>query len=125
VTGAGAVLELLEISGPHSSAVALDPGASLTMQGSRVAVSGTVVSVPEGAQASFVNNIFFRPGAPGPHEPPIVVEASSRLTLKGNVFSGFAPEIVRGLAPARRQEVIEGNTIVPPPAAPRRPGRRG
>jgi len=128
LTGAGATLELLEISGPHVRAVALDPGASLIMQGSRVGVNGTAVSVPEGAQASLVNNIFVRAGTAGPNEasdPPIVVEGSSRLTLKGNVFSGFPPEIVRGLTPARRQEVLEGNTIVPPPAAPRRTGRRG
>lgn len=125
LTGAGATLELLDISGVHARAVALDPGASLTMQGSRVGVSGTVVSVPDGAQASLVNNIFFRSGAAAADDPPIVVEASSRLTLKGNVFTGFAPEIVRGLAPARRQEILEGNTVVPPPTPPRRSGRRG
>lgn len=124
VTGAGAMLELLDISGPYAQAITLEPSASLTMHGSRVAVSGTVLSVPEGAQASFVNNIFVRPGPAGTNEPPIIVEASARLTLKGNVFTGFAPEIVRGLGPARRQELLEGNTIVPPPAAPRRSGRR-
>lgn len=125
LTGAGAFLELLEISGPHERAVALDPGASVTMQGGRVEVSGTVVTVPEGAHASFVNSIFVRARRAEPDAPPFVVEPSSRLTLKGNVFAGFAPEIVRGLAPLRRQEVLEGNTIVPPPAPPGRPGRRG
>src|SRR5690606_8046841 len=58
VTGAGAMLELLDISGPYAQAITLEPSASLTMHGSRVAVNGTVLSVPEGAQASFVNNIF-------------------------------------------------------------------
>jgi serine/threonine protein phosphatase PrpC len=124
VAGAGARLDLVEITGPHARAVSLSPGASLTMQGSRVGLNGTLVSVPEGSHANFANNIFYR-AAPSP-EPPIVVAPSSGLTLKGNVFSGFAPEIVRGLTPARRQEVLEGNTIVPPPPAPRRQaGRRG
>jgi hypothetical protein len=47
----------------------------------------------------------------------------SRLTLTGNLFAGFEPEIVRGLSPARRTELLAGNILVPPDAAPRRTSR--
>jgi hypothetical protein len=70
------------------------------------------------------NNIFTR--TVRSPEPPISAGASSRLTLTGNVFSGFDPEIIRGLSAARRNEVLAGNIVLPPPAAapPRRQGTR-
>lgn len=122
VSGSGVTLELVDISGGFARALDLAPGASLTMHGGRVGVSGAIVSVPDGAQASFVNNVFVRttPSA----DPAIVAGALSRLTLTSNVFTGFEPEIVRGLSEARRRELLAGNLVVLPQAPPRSGGRR-
>ncbi|CAN5804280.1 hypothetical protein BH18ACI5_BH18ACI5_05810 [soil metagenome] len=121
--GASVTLELVEITGPLSAAIVLSPGASVTVQGSRVNIAGAVISLPDDAQASLANNIFTR--AVRSPEPPISAGASSRLTLSGNVFAGFEPEIVRGLSAARRSEVLVSNIVLPPApaAAPRGRGR--
>ena len=123
VAGPGVTLELIEIGGPFARAIAVEPAGSLIVQGSRVGVSGSVLALADGAQVTFVNNIFVRGGAST--EPPISVGPLSRLTLTGNLFSGFAPEIVHGVADARRKELLAGNIVVPPPAPPKRaPERR-
>lgn len=116
--GANVTLELVEIVGPLSRAIALAPGSSVTVQGSRVSLAGEIIGVPEDAQASLVNNVFVRT-APSP-EPPISAGGASRLTMTGNVFAGFDAEIVKGLSPARRKEILASNIVVPPPQAPRR-----
>jgi serine/threonine protein phosphatase PrpC len=122
--GANVTLELLEITGPLALAIALSPGSSVTVQGSRVSVAGPVISVPDDAQASFTNNIFVRSGTSA--EPPISAGASARLTLTGNLFAGFEPEIVTGVSAARRKELLASNIVMPPVTPPRRsrPGPR-
>ena len=121
IGGGGVTLELVEISGSLNPAMVLLADASVTLQGSRVAVPGAILSVPDGSQAALVNNLFIR-AAPMP-DPPIIAGPLSRLTLTGNLFSGFAPEIVRGVGEARRNELLTGNIVVPPPPARRRQGR--
>ncbi|MEX2661817.1 MAG: protein phosphatase 2C domain-containing protein, partial [Vicinamibacterales bacterium] len=63
IAGAGVTLELMEISGPLGRAIAVLPDASVTVRGSRVAVTGAVLSVPDGSQATLVNNILTRAAA--------------------------------------------------------------
>ena len=123
IAGPGVTLELVEISGPFGRAIAVEPESSLSLQGSRVAVTGAILALSDGAQVTFVNNLFLRAGTSA--EAPITIGPLSRLTLTGNVFSGFAPEIVRGVAEPRRKELLAGNIVVAPPPAPRRvPERR-
>ncbi len=124
IAGPGIILELIDISGPFARAIAVEPTGSVSLQGSRVGVTGAILSVADGAQVTFVNNIFVRAGTSV--ELPITIGPNSRLTLTGNLFSGFNPEIVRGVAEARRKELLTGNIVVAPPApAPRRaPERR-
>lgn len=122
VLGAGAALDMVDI-GRHRRAIEMAPGSSLAMHGSRVGVGSALVAVPDTSQASLTNNIFVRSGATA--EAPISASGTSRLTLTGNVFTGFDPEIIRGLSPARRLEVLAGNIVVPPaPAPPRGRGNR-
>jgi PPM family protein phosphatase len=122
VNGTALTLELVDISGPVGSAVTLLPGSSVAMYGSRVAVTGAVASVSDGSQVTFSNNVFQRTASST--QPAIAASPLSRIALSGNVFSGFDPEIVRGVAEARRKELLVGNIIVPPAAAPRAGGRR-
>jgi hypothetical protein len=120
IAGAGVTLELMEISGSLGRAIAVLPDASVTVRGSRVAVTGAVLSVPDGSQATLVNNILTR--ATASPEPAIAAGPLSRLTLAGNLFAGFPSDIVRGVGDARRKELLTGNVIVAPPA-PARSGR--
>jgi len=122
VTGAGAALDMVEIN-RHRRAIEMAPGTSIVMHGSRVDVAGSLASMPETSQASLTNNIFVRVGAST--DPPLAAGGTTRLTLTGNVFTGFDGEIVRGVSPARRKEILSGNTIVPPVQPPRTPPRRG
>jgi serine/threonine protein phosphatase PrpC len=118
VAGTSVRLELVEISGLVTAAIDVQPEASVTMYGSRVNVSGLIASVPDNAQATFTNNIFIR-SAPAP-EPALATSPLSRVTLSGNVFAGFTPEIVHGLAEARRTELLSGNFVVAPAPTPAR-----
>ncbi len=125
IGGTGATLELVEIAGPFTRAITLLPDSSVTVHGSRLAVPGSVITIPDDSQATFTNSIFVRAAATP--DPAIIAGPLSRLTMTGNLFAGFEPEIVRGLAEARRREVLAGNIIVPPPApapARRRPAER-
>jgi serine/threonine protein phosphatase PrpC len=116
-------LDLIEMVGPYNPAIALMQGSSLTVQGSRFNVAGTVIAIPDDAQGNLANNIFMR--SPRSADPPISAGASSRLTLTGNVFAGFEPEIVRGLSPARRTEVLQSNIVLVPPAPEQQRSRPG
>jgi PPM family protein phosphatase len=118
VGGSGVTLELVEIAGPFGRAITLLPESSVTVHGSRVAVTGSLIDVPDTSQATFTNSIFVRTGTAA--QPPVTAGPLSRLTMSGNLFAGFEPEIVRGLAEARRRELLAGNIIVPPAAPPRR-----
>ena len=122
IAGPGVTLELVEISGPFARAIAVEPEGSVTVQGSRVGVAGSILALSDGAQVNFVNNIFIRGGTSA--DPPISIGPLSRLALSGNLFSGFAPEIVRGVAEARHKELLTGNIVVPPAAPRRAPERR-
>lgn len=121
IGGERVTLDLVRISGATDHAIDLAPGASVTMQGSRIDVMGAVISVPDGSQASFSNNIFVR--SHRSPDAPISGGPAARLTLTGNVFSGFSPEIVRGVSEARRKELLESNLVIPPPAPARAPAR--
>jgi serine/threonine protein phosphatase PrpC len=107
-----ATLDLVEVAGAIRQAIALSPAASVTMRGSRVTAGGALIALPEEGHATFVNNIFVRTGGPGP--APIDADPSAHLVLRGNVFSGYGVEIIRGLPDARRRELLEGNVVVPP-----------
>jgi len=107
-----ASLDLVEITGAFRQAIGLAQSSSVRLSGSRVAVTGTVISLPDDAQATFVNSILARSG---PSDgPPIVGSHASHLVLRGNVFSGYGTEIVKGVSDTRRKELLAGNVIVAP-----------
>ena len=120
ITAPGATLELVEIAGPVRQALLLAPSSSVTVLGSRITVTGTVVALPDNGRATFVNSILTRTPASG--AAAISVSPSARLLLRGNVFAGFGTGIVDGVAPAQRAELLAGNVIVPSAAPQRIPG---
>jgi hypothetical protein len=130
ISGPTVALELIQIVGPFRQAFVLSPSSGMTLHGGRVAIHGSLVTVPDDGQATIVNSILARAGTAG--DPPITVSPSARLDLRGNVFSGYGAEIVKGLADSRRREILDGNLIMPAerprgdvPSAPRGRGGRG
>jgi len=113
-----ATLDLVEITGPIRRAIDLSPASSLTVRGSRIAVAGAVLALPDEAHATFVNSIFTRAG--GTAEAAISATASPNLVLRGNVFSGYGAEVVQGVGAARRSELMAGNIVIP--GEPQAPG---
>ena len=113
---APATLDLVEVSGSARQAIAVSTGASLTLLGSRIEVTGGVLSVPEGGQATLLNNVVARTssgwGAAPAVSHAIAATPASALTLQGNVFMGYGVEIVGGVSEARRKELLAGNTVV-------------
>jgi hypothetical protein len=110
ITAPAATLELVEIAGPVNQAVLLSPASSVTIRGSRVTVTGSLLAVPDEGHATFVNSILTRTSASA--APAITVRPSAHLVLRGNVFNGFGTGIVDGLTPAQRAELLAGNLIV-------------
>jgi hypothetical protein len=90
--------------------VELIPGSSAAVLGSHLAVQGTSVTIADRAQAFLAGNVFVRTGrAPA---TPVVMTGSAQVRLKRNVFAGFSTDIVKGMAPAERQQALAGNVIV-------------
>ena len=120
-----ATLELIEIAGPLRRAIDLSPASTLTMRGSRIAVSGIVLALPDDGYATLVNCVALRTGAAG--GAALAIGPSARLVLRGNVFAGYGADVIEGAGAARRTELLAGNIVVaaePPPAVPR-PAARG
>jgi serine/threonine protein phosphatase PrpC len=117
-----ATLDLMEVAGAIRQAIGLSQGSSITMRGSRVTAGGALIVLPDEGHATFINNVFARAGAPA--AAPIDAHPSAHLVLRGNVFSSYGVEIIKGLADARRRELLEGNVIVTPVSVPGRPTDR-
>ena len=110
IAAPAATLELVEIAGAVRRAIELAPGSSVTVRGSRIAVAGVVLALPNDGRAAFVNSVLVRTGAAA--RPAIAADAAAHLVLQGNVFAGFTGDIVDGMTPARRSELLAGNIIV-------------
>jgi serine/threonine protein phosphatase PrpC len=118
ISGQGAALELVEVAGQFRRAIDLSPASSVTLRGSRIGITGTLVTLSDDAHATFVNSVLVHTGTPG--GAAISTSPQAHLVLRGNVFAGFSADVIDGVSPARRAELLEGNLVVPaerPPAA--------
>lgn len=123
ITAPAATLELVEIAGSIRRGIDLSPASAVTVRGSRFTIPGLILAVPDDAYATLVNSVAVRSGGTG--GTALAVGTSARLVLRGNVFSGYGPEVIEGVSAARRAELLAGNVVVPPeaPAVPVRPAR--
>ena len=110
VAAPAATLELVEITGPIRRAIELSAGSSVAVRGSRIAVGGTLLGLPNEGRATFVNSVLVHTGSNA--NAALTVDAAAHLVLRGNVFAGFGSEIVAGVTPARRAELLSGNIVV-------------
>ena len=125
VSAPSATLELIEIAGPFRRAVDLSPSSSITIRGGRIAIPGTLLALADDGHAKFVNSVLVHTGAPA--GPAVSSNPLAHLVLRGNVFAGFNADVIDGVSPARRAELLAGNIVVPAerPAAAGRGGARG
>lgn len=118
ITAPAAALDLVEIAGQFSRAIDLSAASSVTLRGGRIAIPGTLLLLSSDGHATFVNSVLVRTGAGA--GPAISSNPLAHLVLRGNVFAGFNPDVIDGVSPARRAELLAGNIVVPaerPPAA--------
>lgn len=111
IAAPAATLDLVEITGQLRAAIELAQGSAVTVRGSRIAVAGTILALRDEDQATLLNSVLVHTGLPG--DAALSVAPAARLTLRGNVFSGFGGEIITGPSPAQRAELFAGNIIVP------------
>jgi len=115
VAAPAATLDLVEITGQIRRAIDLSPASSLTVRGSRIAITGSLLTLPDEGHATLVNSVFVRSHVAA--EPALYASASPNLVLRGNVFAGFGA-VIEGITAARRAELLAGNIVIPIEAAP-------
>ena len=103
-------LELVEIAGDIQRALAVAPASSVTVRGSRIAVPGTLLAVPDDGHATFVDSVLTRTATSA--APALTVTPSGRLVLQDNVFAGFPAGIVEGVSRERLADLLAGNIVV-------------
>ena len=68
------------------------------------------MTLPDDGYATLVNCLVTRAGSGS--GGAVSVGPTARLVLRGNVFSGYGPEVIEGAAPARRLELLAGNIVI-------------
>ncbi len=115
VASGATTLEMIEITGAFSRGLAVLPEGGVAVTHSRISVAGTAAALADQSQATFTNTVFLR--ASPSADPGITVGPATQLTMQGNVFSGFDPQILRGVPEARRREILQHNIVMPAAAA--------
>lgn len=110
IAGHDRTVELVELTGPMRAGIELMSGAAATIQGSQLAVQGAALTLGHGAQATVTGSTFLRSGPPA--GPPVSIGPGAQATLKRNVFAGYGTDIVKGLSPSERQQVVAGNYVI-------------
>lgn len=121
INAPSATLDLVEIAGQFRRAIDLSPASALTLRGGRIAIPGTLLTLADDGHATFVNSVLVQTGTTA--GPAVSSNPLAHLVLRGNVFAGFNAEVISGVSPARRAELLAGNIVVP--AERPAPARRG
>ena len=119
IAAPSATLELIEITGAIRRALYLSPGSTLTVRGSRIAIPGVVLALPDDGYATFVNCVIVRTGTGT--GAALSAGPAARFVLRGNVFAGYA-EVIDGAGAGVKAELLAGNIVAaadPAPAATR------
>jgi len=109
ISGQGRAVELIEVSGPMRVGVDVLPDANLRVHGSRFAVAGPALTVAERAHAVVTACVFLRRGAIS--DAPIWVSPTADVALTGNVFAGYAADIVKGVSGETLRQLKTSNSV--------------
>ena len=139
VSGHGRIITLVETDGAMRAGVEIGPGSTSSLQGSRLLASSPAVIVAEGSELDARGNVFVRPASPTPPvaaeptprprarsgsaptrrlPPPVVsvpaitLGSGAQAVLQQNVFAGFGPEPVQGMAAEAREHLRNANVVV-------------
>jgi hypothetical protein len=121
VQGQGRALRLLEFDGVMEAGIDLDTGAAITLRGSHFSVRAPAVAMADDSRLEAAGNVFVkaesnlpladqRPGAMP--SPALALGARTQLALDRNVFVGFGPMPVAGLADEEWEPLRAGNVVV-------------
>jgi PPM family protein phosphatase len=111
LTRQGTSLDQLDFAGPMRTAIDVAPFAAVTVRGSWFGVQGPALTLGADAQGTLTSNVLLRAGRSA--DPAIGVASSSQLVLRRNVFAGFGPDVIKGMTPTMRQQVLIGNFVIP------------
>jgi serine/threonine protein phosphatase PrpC len=123
IADAGWTLELMEVSGPMRPGIEVLPESTVTITGSLLSVQGPAIVLGDRSQATLLNNVLLRvQGGSAPRETaaarnaaveaPIAMSGSAQATMKRNVIAGYGADIIKGVSPAVRQQILAGNFIL-------------
>jgi hypothetical protein len=130
IAAPAATLDLVEITGPIRRAIDLSPASSLTVRGSRIAVAGTVLALPEEAHATFVNSVLVRAGGmrrPRSRRPPRRTSSCAAMCSRATAPTSCRALRRRGARNSSREtsSFPENRRRRPPPEAARGRGAAG
>jgi PPM family protein phosphatase len=111
VAGQGKTLDLVELSGPMRAGLELAPGASARLSGGHFSVPAVAILVGDEGQLEAAGNIILRAGR-APVPPPVRVGDGAQVILRQNVFVGYGIDVVKGVSPSERQQILGANVIV-------------
>ncbi len=111
ISGAGRRIELVDIDGPMRASLELIDATAVTVRGGLVrTVQGPAVMMDAKSEATIANNTFVRTGRTG--EPALSLKDAARTVLIRNLFAGYGNEIIRGVSPNERAQLLSGSFIV-------------
>lgn len=110
ISGPGVALEQMELSGEMLAGIEVLPAAAVVVRGSWFMVQGPSLALRDESQATLTSSTVL--GAGRFAESPFDLAPSSRPVLRQNVFAGFGADVVRGVTPAVRQQLLAGNYII-------------
>jgi hypothetical protein len=94
VGGQGLTIELVEVTGAVTSALAVSASSSVVLRGSVLEVSSAAVRLEDGAHATLAHNVIVHAGRD--RLPPLSLAPAAELVLRRNVLAGFGPVLVEG-----------------------------
>jgi hypothetical protein len=132
ISAPAATLEMVEIAGARQ-AFTLSSASSITVRGSHISVTESLLAIPDDGHATFTNSVLTRSGSggratatatgtesvpaanagPGTPASALSLSPSAHVVLRGNVFAGFGTRILDGVSPAQRSELLAGNIVLP------------
>ena len=110
IAGQGRSVELVEIAGPMHAGVDVLPAATVSVEGSHFEVTGSAMTVADGAHAIVSACVFLKRGPTA--DAPIWVMHAAEIALKRNVFAGYGPDIVKGLPAETMRQLRTSNAVV-------------
>jgi PPM family protein phosphatase len=117
ISGQGRTIQLVELSGPMHAGIDVLPAATAAILGSQFTVEGPALMFAERAHAAVTSCTFV---GRADSDPPVWVFPSAEVTFTHNVFTGFGPEVVRGLTAEAQRQFRATNSITSSEPAARR-----